>query len=853
MIKFSNILKEVKIALPNRTWDFTKYNPNFDYNKIKREDILLKKDRDGKLFRFVVKDIDINGMLLYVNNNEKLSLLMSEDDINKWNEKIKLKEVKISLPHKIHNLDKPGVKFENIKVGDILQFTLYSPTIDIVQQKVISFSEGNKYMKAVDLDKKGKIIPNTLIDLWTKSSLEHYYEHNRPLNEYSDKVINTTIERWKQENPSIKDNDKLKQLIQRFEQVKNGLNDEKIQILALSDELKKNKNYLDINNYSFEDMNKLIRSIPESVEKIKKEAITKFINRDEVDKNTAQSYTARFMRVKDNLKYAVQNGTEDGTYSKEEVQRLIPKQLLNNDIYLDPRNWRWQAFEQMLDALYPSQKKSSVDDENNATTDADKIYDKDNIEIYRGDDVHKCISYNPVISTGRKKYGWCVTQVGNTNYDYYRFGQEGPTFYFVFDRNKPSTPDHSPFTDVWHAFVIQVNNDNNSYIITNANNSGDISSPSWEGISKIVPPETWNRIKNLKEYFKSIPLSAVERGRKFVSGKNLSLDEFKELTQDEKILYIQGKASKNNISKDILSILPKYKINVGGRTTTLANVAIDSGQAFSYELLKDYEALAKRYAIFRFRHTNYGKSPIPLPFIKYLDEPAKEKYLNTFEDNLSFELIEKYFGENTLKSTVNQQAKKLGWIPSNFIKYIDDSKLKTIYNVYSKLYANWVGGSNYNNDEAILNSEVMPEQIVSPELITYDQWLELSPNEKDLILKLIEKNDNKEEYSTLLYAAPYILTDGSNVYFLLPTKIEDNMYSNWVLLDKNNKIIKKNINGEESSIGDDYLISGFPSSDYKRIHSMDDVNLVTNDINEISELYEEWDKYQLMVKAGILK
>ena len=218
----------------------------------------------------------------------------------------------------------------------------------------------------------------------------------------------------------------------------------------------------------------------------------------------------------------------------------------------------------MLDALFPSQKQAGEEQENLVSTDADKIYDKNGIEIYKGDDVHKCISYNPVSAeTKRKKYGWCVTQVGNTNYDYYRFGDKAPTFYFVFDRSKDSSPEHSPFNDEWHAFVIQVTADNKEYIVTGANNRGDIPTKDkgWEDIANIVPADTWAKIKGLKDYFKPINLSAVERGRKFASGKNLSVNEFKELSQDEKISYIQGKASKNQLTPDILAILPQYKIN----------------------------------------------------------------------------------------------------------------------------------------------------------------------------------------------------------------------------------------------------------------------------------------------------
>ena len=647
----------------------------------------------------------------------------------------------------------------------------------------------------------------------------------QPLNEYSEKTINTTIERWKATDPETDENT-AKQLIQRFDQIKSGLSS-KLNVVSLSDTLKQGQNYLNIDKYSFEDMVKLIQSLPENPEKAKKDAIGRFVQRDGIDKTTAQSYVARFISKKDELKYAVENGTEDGSFTKEEVKNFIPKKLLNNNAYLDPRVWGWVEFEQMLDALFPSQRAAGDEGENLVSTDADKIYDKGGIEIYKGDDVHKCISYNPTSAeTKRKKYGWCVTQVGNTNYDYYRFRDKSPTFYFVFDRSKDSSPEHATFNDEWHAFVVQVNSDGESYIVTGANNRGDITANSWEGISKIVPSETWAKIKGLKDYFKPINLSAVERGRKFASGKNLSLNEFKELAQDEKILYIQGKASKNEISNEILEILPQYKINLEGRSTTLANIAIDSGQIFPYSTLKNNEALAKRYAIFRFRHTDYSKNPIPLPYVKYLDDEAKQKYLDTFDDNLTFEYIEKYFGQTATENYVNEQVKKLDYLPKSAVKYIKNPKLKTLFEIYSKLFNSWEFGSNTNlSDEALESAQNMPEQDVNPIPINLKQWLELSPQEKKIIIELTEKYNQNPNYSTLAYASPFIIKDGAETYILLPGTSDNYNYTDWVLLDKNNNVIKKLPEG--TSLGGMDLISGYPTAEdnFKRVWNLKDLKI----------------------------
>lgn len=86
--------------------------------------------------------------------------------------------------------------------------------------------------------------------------------------EYSDKTIQTTIDRWKKSSPQIDDN-LARQVIQRFDQIKSGLSS-KLQQVALSDELKTGQNYLNIDKYSWADMVNLLRSLPEKEDKIKK-------------------------------------------------------------------------------------------------------------------------------------------------------------------------------------------------------------------------------------------------------------------------------------------------------------------------------------------------------------------------------------------------------------------------------------------------------------------------------------------------------------------------------------------------------------------------------------------------------
>jgi hypothetical protein len=95
-----------------------------------------------------------------------------------------LNEMKIEHPPKIHNLDKPGVKATDVKIGDTLQFTLNQPKVETVRQKIIGFkSESNgiglpvRVIISQDLDKDGNL--RTGKDFWTSFSIENYHLGNK--------------------------------------------------------------------------------------------------------------------------------------------------------------------------------------------------------------------------------------------------------------------------------------------------------------------------------------------------------------------------------------------------------------------------------------------------------------------------------------------------------------------------------------------------------------------------------------------------------------------------------------------------------------------------------------------------
>lgn len=656
--------------------------------------------------------------------------------------------------------------------------------------------------------------------------------------EYSESTIKSTIDRWKSESPKVTD-DIARLLIQRFDQVKDSLT-QRMNIIVLPDELKKNNFYLNIDKYSFNDMVRLINSIPESPNKIKKDAIQKFVEKERIDEPTARSYVNRFMQKKDDLKHALSNGLEERGLNKDEIKNLIPRNLVMQDNYLDPRNWNWEKMEVMLDALFPVKYKGGDEEgENTANVDANQVYNKNGIEIYKSNDVHDCITYGQ-----KQTYDWCVSKPGNSNYNYYRLGEKSPTFYFVFDRNQSSEKKGEYFINEYHAFVIQVNTDGESYVVSNANNTGgDKPAKTWEDIKSIIGSETWEKIKGLKSYFKPIGLTSIERGKKMVKGNPLTLDEFKDLSQDDKILYTQGMSADNRLTKDgkataILLILPSYKINYEGRSTTLMNVAIDSGQKIPYYVLKEYPALAKRYAVFRFRHTNYGKDPIPLPYLQYLDEPAKEKYLKQFDSEVTLEQIERFFGEKLAKEYVDKQLSIFSYLPQSATKYMDD-KQKQLFGVYGKLFNNWKFDDNFNlSDEKLEEMEKMPEQGANPMPLISKQWLKLSSNEKKIIIALIKKyNNNKEigkddmpKYIEFMYAAPIVIENGNTNLILTPNDLE---FQEWTLSEENGKIIYNNIKENNIEINNEILSMGYPSSPSTKLYKMDDLKIKSKDqINE---------------------
>jgi hypothetical protein len=173
--------------------------------------------------------------------------------------------------------------------------------------------------------------------------------------------------------------------------------------------------------------------------------------------------------------------------------------------------------EKLIDGAVSRQEfkgKSKVQSEKNP---ADAIYNKNNLEIYKGDLREKCILYG-------KGYSWCISRADSSNLFYsYRIRSQS-IFYFVFDLDKPRE-------DPWHAVVIYVN-PKNTYHVATALNTGD-RKMSWEQISAKHP-----KLKNLQGLFKPQPLTTDEREDYTNYKKERDLAQYQQLNSNEKYKYI---------------------------------------------------------------------------------------------------------------------------------------------------------------------------------------------------------------------------------------------------------------------------------------------------------------------------
>jgi len=265
---------------------------------------------------------------------------------------------------------------------------------------------------------------------------------------------------------------------------------------------------------------------------------------------------------------------------------------------------------------------------------------------------------------------------------------------------------------------------------------------------------------------------------------------------------------------------------------------------FTWNHLKDHESLAKRYAIFRFRHTDYSNTPIPIVFAQYLDEAAKKKYMDTFKDNTSAKIIEQYLGKESLIYYVDKSASIRDYIEPDYINYISDPELRQEYNLYSKFASNWK--IEEESSDNIESSAKMPVISVEPILLSYENFKQMDSTEFKSIIKL-SLTPNINDHQFLEFLIPIMIKDDKDLYILCPEDV-DNVKNSWdysgiwVLFDVRNLNVVDKFQSLDVSIGND--------SDFHNI-SNPIFSRTSNNIYPITQMKVKGKSYSTLKKEHV--
>ena len=187
------------------------------------------------------------------------------------------------------------------------------------------------------------------------------------------------------------------------------------------------------------------------------------------------------------------------------------------------------------DADIVNKMKSQIDTD--FKSEKKPMWSGNNIDIYDGYGVGKCISYTTGGLTGRG-YSFCIGQPGNTMYQSYR-DDKTSTFYYIVDRNHFATEqDGSPnLDDPLH--IVVFDHTQHGVELTDADNrTGNIAEPYGRDASKYVA-----YLKSMgvpvDEMLKHQPKTAEEEKEQALLGKqNNDLEWFIKLPIDYKSKYI---------------------------------------------------------------------------------------------------------------------------------------------------------------------------------------------------------------------------------------------------------------------------------------------------------------------------
>ena len=203
----------------------------------------------------------------------------------------------------------------------------------------------------------------------------------------------------------------------------------------------------------------------------------------------------------------------------------------------------------------------------NVDTNEPPIWEGNNISIYDGNDVGKCIHYTTGALTGQH-YGFCIGQPANTMWQSYR-DTKTSTFYYVIDNNRK-------LTDPLHIVVVDATD--GGIELTDANNTTNHIAEFGSDFQKYFNYLKGKKVPTDKLFVNKPKTPEEEKETEKLGGKNPDINWFKKLTFEEKSKYIgRGQI----LSDEQFKYLWQYKNDKGG--FHLLHQYVDTGQPIPEE------------------------------------------------------------------------------------------------------------------------------------------------------------------------------------------------------------------------------------------------------------------------------
>lgn len=223
----------------------------------------------------------------------------------------------------------------------------------------------------------------------------------------------------------------------------------------------------------------------------------------------------------------------------EKKQRIKPIQLGKDSLRIGDKEFR--DFIKFSEYVHGETNKYGKDSGGGSSVEADFVakqkpmWSGNNIDIYEGDNVGKCIAYTQGGLTG-KGYGFCIGQPGNTMYKSYRDTQ-GSSFYFIIDRNRFKTNEDGSVNLDDPLHIVVFDNTKDGIQLTDANNSTGTIAEYGENVDGYVDYLRGNGVP-VDELINKPKTPEEEKEDELLGQPNDSLEWFIKLPIEYKSAYI---------------------------------------------------------------------------------------------------------------------------------------------------------------------------------------------------------------------------------------------------------------------------------------------------------------------------